>query len=80
VPDGSLGWPSRDRDGLVRSAIRTWRDGLINLTGSNWLLNFKPGSTSVISVVRPALQEVLSRVARDGVYASGHCSHTPRSR
>jgi hypothetical protein len=30
VPDGSFGWPSRDRDGLVRSAIRTWRDGLIN--------------------------------------------------
>jgi hypothetical protein len=68
VPDGSFGWPSRDRDGLVRSVIRTWRDGLINLTGSNRLLNFKPSRTSVRSVVRPGLQEVLSRVARGGVY------------
>jgi hypothetical protein len=63
VPDGSFGWPSRDRNGLVRSAIGTWRDGLINLTGSNRLLNFKPSRTSAISVVRPAPREVLSRVA-----------------
>ena len=68
MPDGSFGWPSRDRDGLVRSAIRTWRDGLINLTGSNRLLNFKPSRTSAIRVVRPAPQEVLSRVARGGAY------------
>jgi len=68
VAEGGFGWPSRDRDGLVRSAIGTWRDGLINLTGSNRLLNFKPSRTSVISVVRPAPQDVLSRVARGGVY------------
>ena len=68
MPDGSFGWPSRDRDGLVRSAIRTWRDGLINLTCSNRLLNFKPSRTSAIRVVRPAPQEVLSRVARGGAY------------
>ena len=68
VAEGGFGWPSRDRDGLVRSAIGTWRDGLINLTGSNRLLNFKPSRTSVISVVRPAPPDVLSRVARGGVY------------
>ena len=68
MPDGSFGWPSRDRDGLVRSAIRTWRDGLINLTGSNRLLNFRQSRTSVISVVRPAPQEVLSRLTRGGAY------------
>jgi REase_MTES_1575/Protein of unknown function (DUF4011)/AAA domain/Protein of unknown function (DUF3320) len=68
VPEGSFGWPSRDRDGLARQAIRTWRDGLINLTGSNRLLNFKPTRTSVISVVRPAPQAVLSRVAGGGSF------------
>jgi hypothetical protein len=68
VPEGGFSWPSRDRDGLVRSAIGTWRDGLINLTGSNRLLNFKPSRTSVISVVRPAPQEVLSRVVGGRVY------------
>ena len=68
MPDKSSGWPSLDRDGLVRSAIRTWRDGLINLTGSNRLLNFKPSRTSVISVVRPTPQEVLSRVAQGRAY------------
>jgi hypothetical protein len=80
VPDGSFGWPSRDRDGLVRSAIRTWRDGLINLTGSSRLLNFKPGRTSVISVARPAPQRCCPGWPGVGFTASGHCSHAPRSR
>jgi hypothetical protein len=65
VLEGSFGWPSHGRDRFVRSAIRTWRDGLINLTGSNRLLNFKPSRTGVF---RPGPQEVLSRVARGGFY------------
>ena len=68
MPDYSFGLPSRDGEGLVRPVLRVWRDGLINLTGSNRLLSFKPSRTSVISVVRPTPQEVLSRVARGGVY------------
>lgn len=68
MPDYSFGWPSRDHGTLVRSAIRSWRDGLINLTGSNRLLNFRPSRTGMISLLRPAPEEVLSRLARGGTY------------
>jgi hypothetical protein len=68
VPDYSFGWPSRDHETFVRSAIRSWRDGLINLTGSNRLLNFRPSRTGVISLLRPAPEEVLSRLGRGGTY------------
>jgi hypothetical protein len=64
----SFGWPSRDRDGLVRQAIRTWRDSLINLTRSNRLLNFRPSRTSAITVVRPSASEVLMRLAAGRSY------------
>src|ERR1700722_3592128 len=68
VPDHNFGWPSRDRETLIRSAIRSWRDGLINLTGSNRLLNFKPSKTGMIGLVRPSPEDVLSRLARGGTY------------
>ena len=51
---------------LIRSAVQTWRDGLINLTGSNRLLNFRPSRTGMISLLRPSPEEVLSRLARGG--------------
>src|ERR1700722_17341421 len=68
VPDHNFGWPSRDRETLIRSAIRSWRDGLINLTGSNRLLNFKPSRTGMISLVRPSPEEVLSRLVMGRTY------------
>jgi hypothetical protein len=45
-----------------------WRDGLINLTGSNRLLNFKPSRTGMIGLVRPSPEDVLSRLVRGGTY------------
>ena len=67
MPDGGFGWPSSDRD--ARSlGDRDWRDGLINLTGSNRLLNFKPSRTGMIGLVRPSPEDVLSRLARGGTY------------
>src|ERR1700730_7005210 len=43
-----------DRATLIRSAIGVWRDGLINLTGSNRLLNFKASKTGVVTITRPS--------------------------
>jgi hypothetical protein len=45
-----------------------WRDGLINLTGSNRLLNFKPSRTGMIGLVRPSPEDVLARLVRGGTY------------
>src|ERR1700691_75833 len=68
MDNSGSGWPKQDYDGLIRETIRAWRDGLIYLTGSNRLLNFRPSRTSALSVVRPAPSEVLARVSRDGLY------------
>jgi hypothetical protein len=46
----------------VRQAIRKWRDSLVNLTGTNRLLNLKPSKTGMLGIVRPAPGEVLARV------------------
>ena len=68
MPDYGFGWPSRDRGAFILPAVRAWRDGLINLTGSNRLLNFKPSKTGMIGLVRPSPEDVLSRLARGGTY------------
>ncbi len=68
VIDTGFGWPSRDRGTLVRQAIHTWRDSLINLTRSNRLLNFKPGKASAITLVRPSASEILFGLARGNSY------------
>ncbi|HKA69147.1 MAG TPA: DUF3320 domain-containing protein [Actinomycetes bacterium] len=50
-------------DPVVRDAIRDWRDSLLNLAGTNRLLNFRPSKTSTIEVVQPAAADVLSALA-----------------
>jgi hypothetical protein len=58
----------RRRYGLeagVRQAISKWRDSLVNLTGTNRLLNLKPSRTGMLVIARPNPSEVLTRV-RDG--------------
>ncbi|KWW99028.1 Uncharacterized protein LI90_660 [Carbonactinospora thermoautotrophica] len=60
-----MGW-----DDVVYKAIRDWRDSLINLTGKNRLLNFKPdkSKTSTVEIVRPDASAVLDRLrARDAL-------------
>ncbi|MGH9917324.1 MAG: DUF4011 domain-containing protein, partial [Nitrososphaerales archaeon] len=66
--DAGFGWPSRDQGTLIRQALRTWRDGLINLTRLNGLLNFKPGRSSVIPLMRPSASEILLGLARGNTY------------
>ena len=60
--------PSADRELLIRSAIGSWRDSLINLTGANRLLNFKPTRTGMVRLVRPSAGDVLSRLRVGGTY------------
>jgi len=68
VPADGSARPPGDRDTLIRAAIRNWRDGLINLTGSNRLLNFKPSRTGSVELTRPPAEEVLARLARRQTY------------
>src|SRR5215471_15620614 len=58
---------SADREMLIRAAIRSWRDGLIDLTGASRLISFTPG-TGTIRLVRPSAGDVLSRLAAGGSY------------
>src|SRR5260370_39323814 len=53
---------------LIRSAISSWRDSLINLTAANRLLNFKPSRTGMIGLVRPAPGDVLRRLQTTGSF------------
>ena len=65
MSDGGFGTPARlRRQETVYQAIGKWRDGLINLTGSNRLLNFKPSKTGTVAVARPSPDEVLMRRGR----------------
>jgi REase_MTES_1575/Protein of unknown function (DUF4011)/AAA domain/Protein of unknown function (DUF3320) len=68
VRDEGNGRASADRELLIRSAIRGWRDSLICLTAANRLLNFKPSRTGVIELVRPAADDVLSRLRSGGAF------------
>lgn len=46
-------------DAVLRE-VGLWRDSLINLTGRNRLLNFRPRPTSTVTIVGPGLTDVLS--------------------
>ena len=62
MPDGGYDPHAPFRRTQIRQAIGKWRDSLINLTGSNRLLNFKPSKTGMVAVARPAPGEVLARI------------------
>lgn len=61
------GTPTQSSD-PVRAIFVEWRDSLINLTGRNRLLNFKPLKTSAVAFVRPKPQVVLTRLIGKGVF------------
>jgi len=52
----------------VRDVVVEWRDSLINLTGRNRLLNFRPLKTSAIAFSRPDPDTVLARLVKQGVF------------
>src|SRR5215831_1524855 len=59
---------SADREMLIRAAIRSWRDSLIDLTGASRLISLAPGTTGTIRLVRPSAGDILSRLAAGGSY------------
>ena len=72
--EGGGRWPV-GREALIRSAIRAWRVSLIDFTGANRLLNFRPGGTGVIEVAGPAADEVLAHLASGGMGAFRSLRH-----
>ena len=60
--------PSADREKHIRAAIGGWRDSLIDVTGSSRLLNLKPSRTGMVTLVRPAADDLLSRLRVGGTY------------
>ena len=43
-----------DSGSLVRTALQEWSDSLVNLTGANRLLRFRPSRTGTIEIARPS--------------------------
>jgi hypothetical protein len=68
VQDDGNDRPSADREKHIRAAIGGWRDCLIDVTGSNRLLNLRPSRTGMVTLVRPAAGELLSRLRLGGTY------------
>ena len=60
--------PSADREKHIRAAIGGWRDSLIDVTGSNRLLNLRPSRTGMVTLVRPAAGDLLPRLRLGGTY------------
>jgi hypothetical protein len=58
-----------DREALIRSAISNWRVSLLDSTGTNRLLNFRPGGPGAIEVARPGAGDVLAHMAAGGNFA-----------
>lgn len=44
--------------GDTSAALRTWRDGLVNLTRSNRALNFRPSKTGSVPIEEPSLHDI----------------------
>lgn len=52
-------------DERVRIAIKQWRDSLVNLSGRNRLLNYRPTRSSTIEFTRHSGSEVYERITAD---------------
>jgi Protein of unknown function (DUF4011)/AAA domain len=67
LEDGG-GRPGAGQEALIRSAFRGWRDSLIDLSAANRLLNLKPSRSGVIEVMRPAADDILTRLRTGGTF------------
>ncbi|MBU2664319.1 DUF4011 domain-containing protein [Actinoplanes bogorensis] len=51
-----------------RSAVRAWRDGLVNLDARNRLLNFRPSAAGTLEIAGPAAPDIVSALRGDRDY------------
>jgi hypothetical protein len=56
-------------DGPVRAALRAWRDGLVNLDGSNRLLNFRPADNGLLEIAGPGPAEIVRALQQGGEHS-----------
>ena len=70
---------SNGREAAARQVIRKWRDSLVNLTGTNRLLNLRPSKAGMLAIARPEPGEVLAR-ARNGAGFGFRALQPPPSR
>jgi hypothetical protein len=54
-----LGCGDQQPGDAIRAALGTWRDSLVNLTGGNRLINFKPSKTAVVELIRPSAPVII---------------------
>lgn len=54
---------------VVRDALGQWRDGLVNLSRSNRLLNFRPRKTSAVEIVDGDSSVIVRELAAGQVFA-----------
>ena len=82
-------WPDHEADSSelpgadVRSALESWRSGLVDLTGTNPLLNFARASSGSIEITGPSPKMIVKVLQEGGGYAfhdegdsSGHVLRT----
>lgn len=56
----------------LRTALEKWRESLVNLSGRNKLLNYRPTKSSTLEFVRQSQREVLELVMNsDGIFSVG---------
>ena len=47
----------------ISAALTVWRNGLVNLTGVNRLINFKKTKTGTMPITAPSTQQILDGLA-----------------
>lgn len=53
----------------VVDALRLWRDGLINLSGNNRALNFRPTKTGSVLFEQPSMSDILAGLRQGGLWS-----------
>ncbi|WP_229070999.1 DUF3320 domain-containing protein [Actinoplanes sp. DH11] len=56
---------SAAQDRLLQATIHQWRDSLINLSGTNRLLNFRLSKSGAVRLLAPAAAEILAGLGAD---------------